>query len=142
MTGITLAFGAHRSNTAAVAIDNRTVSNARPAPATCTAGYRLENDGDILASSALGTYIDVGDWVTPKSAAGAAYECRVTITSGTLTTGSSASGSWLSLGTTRTWFVEQSTVGVKTCIFTLEIRRASDGVVLDSATIELTAEQI
>jgi hypothetical protein len=126
---------------AVVAIADRTVSNARPNPSTCTAGYRLENDGDIHVSSSIGTYFDVSDWVTPTSAAGADYECRATITSGTFTTGSSASGSWLALDTTRTWFVERTTVGVKTCIFTLEIRRTSDGTVLDSATIEVTAEQ-
>jgi hypothetical protein len=127
-------------SSATVAIADRTVANVRIDPSDCQAGYRLENDGDIHVSNGLGVYSDVGDWVTPTSAAGGDFECRATITSGTLTSGSSASGSWLALSTTRTWFVEQTTIGVKTCIFTLEIRRTSDGTVLDTATIELNAE--
>jgi hypothetical protein len=48
----------------------------------------------------------LGSWVRTASNSTSLYEVRVTVTSGTLTTGSS--NTWLGLGTTRTWTVETS----------------------------------
>lgn len=118
---------------AVVSISDTNVTRTVTTPATATASYALENDGDIAVNGS-----DDGDWITPKAAAGADYECRATVISGGFTTGTF--GSWLALSSTRSWTLVQSGIGTATASMTLEIRRASDGTVLDSATISFTAE--
>lgn len=122
-----------------VTISNRTASAFTVSPTNAAAVYSLQNDGDIEATNGTNTVTDVGDWINPRGAAGNTYEARATVTSGSLSSGTT--GSWLALGTTRTWtLVGTSGAGFQTCTFTLEIRRASDSVVVDSATIIMEAE--
>lgn len=125
-----------------ISIADRTASSLTTSPTTATATYRLETDGDIGASAGNNTVVDVGDWVSPKGGASDAYEARATIVSGSLTSGTT--GTWQGLGTQRTWTLNQPSAGTgpATCVFTLEIRRASDSVVLDTATITLSAETV
>ena len=122
------------SGTPTIAISDATVEHSVASPTNALASYSLESDGDIVTHAG-----DTGDWITPKAAAGAAYEARVTIISGTLTSGTS--GSWLALSTTRTWTRARTidVAGTDTCEFTLEIRQAAGGLVLDTATITLNA---
>lgn len=104
---------------------------------SATAVYILTSAGDIRYTDGDDTVQDLGDWITPQTNM-ANYESRVTVTSGTLTTGTE--GAWQNLGTTRSWTKSRTvTAGSSSCTFTLEIRRASDAVVVDSATITLTA---
>lgn len=105
--------------------------------ADAQAALTIENDGDIVeTTNTLGAQ-DVGDWIAPKSAAGANYEVRCTVNSGSLSSGTT--GSWLSLGTSRSWVVAVSSGGGSaTANVTIEIRRAS-GATLDSATISISA---
>lgn len=100
------------------------------------AALELQNDGDIIEATNNFGSSDVGDWITPKAAAGSNYEVRVTVNSGALSTGTS--GSWLSLGTTRSWSVTQSGAGSSSAEILVEIRRAS-GATLASKTITLSA---
>lgn len=119
-----------------VAISNTTVSSASGTTATST--FQLEPDGDI-GKYVNALYTDLGDWITPTGAAGNAYEAKMTTISGSLSSGTA--GSWLALGTLRAW-TRTSSSGTQTYVGTLEIRRASDGTVLDSATITLQAQRI
>lgn len=106
---------------------------------TATAQYRLSNDGSIDATQGTNTIQNVGFWFEDVDSP-SDYECRATadpgeVSSGTLNT-------WLSLGTSRTWTLSSPTVsGVLEGEIFVEIRRASDQVVLDSATITLQAER-
>jgi len=106
-----------------------------------SAEYRLNSNGlvqDILNGGPPGT---LEQWCTPTSAA-SDYEARVTITSGTLDSGS-AVNTYLPLSTTRTWGVGPTSVpGISQCVFTVEIRRIGTGTVLSSASIDLYAEAI
>jgi len=120
-----------------ISISDTTSSSSVPA-GTATATYQLENDGDIGLCLGGNTIVAGGDWVTPATNV-ASYECRATVTSGALTSGTS--GAWLNLATTRTWTLARASAGTSTTVFTLEIRRASDGVVLDTATITLQADR-
>lgn len=106
-------------------------------PATATNGYRLNSNGKVYTETPTGTYNYIEDWVTPNGAA-SSYECYVTVTSGTLSSGTS--GSWLALSSTRDWTVTRTTLGTKTCTFTVDIRKVGTTTVLDSATITLEAE--
>ncbi|WP_167755567.1 hypothetical protein [Vitreimonas flagellata] len=122
-----------------VTLTAENITDTVVAPASATAGYELQSTGDIAKRdfSTGGSYVDIGDWIAPKAAAGAAYECRVTLNSGTLSSGTT--GVWLALSSTRTWTVSASST-LKTCNFTVEIRDAASGAVLATATIILTAE--
>lgn len=119
-----------------ISITDVTASSATTDPTNATATYRLESDGDIGATSGDNTVLDVGDWITPQTNM-ASYEARATTLSGTPV---GTMGAWLNLGSTRTWTLTRSSVGIGSASFTLEIRRASDGSVLDTATITLEAE--
>lgn len=104
-------------------------------PATATSGYQLDLNGKAYFND-NNVFSFLQDWVTPNSAA-ANYECYVTVSSGSLTSGTS--GSWLSLGTTRMWTITQFTLGQRICVFTVDIRKIGTTTVLDSATITLEA---
>jgi hypothetical protein len=104
---------------------------------TATAVYTLGSDGNIYGTEISNTVIDRGDWITPQTNM-SSFECRATLVSGTLTSGTV--GTWLNLGSNRTWTRTRTTLGVSSTTMTVEIRRASDAVVVDSASITLTAD--
>jgi len=106
------------------------------APGPGTAIITFESDGDVI-NTTLGS--DVGDWLAPKSFAPSLYEIRATIVSGSLTSGSSATGSWLALTSDRNWRRLSGALNtLTTCVLTIEIRYAG-GPVLDTATVTLNA---
>lgn len=118
-----------------ISLSNETIISA--GGGTVSATYTLESDGDIIRSLS-GSNTDIGDWSTPKNLAPSFYEAFVTPTSGSLSGG--ATGFWASLGSNQSWVVQQTVIGTKSCTFTIQIR--SNGVILTSATITLTAEKI
>lgn len=119
-----------------ISIDNTPVSDSQISPTPAIVSYALLNTGVVQASSA-GVPFDVGNWVTPTSSAGAAYEARATVISGSP---AGTFGTWQALNANRSWSLSRSAVGTSSASFTVEIRRASDGTVLDSATITLEAQ--
>jgi len=106
---------------------------------TATAGYQIKNDGNASITDAFGGYGDIsGEWETGGRNA-SLYEVYFHVTSGTLS-GGPTEDTWLNCGTTYACVVSQSTVGTKTCTFTVEIRNASTTASLAGpATITLTA---
>jgi hypothetical protein len=81
----------------------------------------------------------LGNWMLKGAAAD--YEIRVTATGSALATGSAVLGTWLGLGTTRTWLLDAA-AGTTTPIaaeLKVEIRLVATGRVLGSATINLSA---
>lgn len=105
----------------------------------CSVQYQLTSAGVENYIDENSTTVPIGNWVSPTTYAGANYEARMTLTSGTWTTGTN--GSWNALSSTQTWVVTQSVVGVKATTATIEIRLASSGTVLATATVDLTAER-
>lgn len=100
--------------------------------ATPTAQYQLRSDGNIYGTNGTNAVIDRGDWIRPQINM-ALYSARMTTTVGSFSSGTV--GSWLNLGTQRTW--TRGGAGTNNCQGLLEIRRDSDGVVLGTATITL-----
>lgn len=121
-----------------ISISDETVSALSFAPVDASAGYRLNSNGEV-ESLTNGSPVTLQQWCTPTSAAGD-YEARVTVNSGSLSSGTT--GTWLALSTSRTWSVVQSGAGSSSCNFTVEIRRTGTTTVLDSATIDLVADVI
>lgn len=111
-------------------------------PASSGIGYQLTNGGKEQGGtgSAGGiVYSNIGDWVLPNGSA-ALYEVRATLNSGTLTSGTT--GTWLSLGTTRTWTVERSAVGSSSASLTIEVRLIGGSTVLATGNVNITADVI
>lgn len=100
---------------------------------SATASYQLRSDGfQGRKGVSIGT-----PWITPQINM-SAYECLATVDSGTLTSGTT--GSWLNLGTTRSWSKTQSGDGISSVTVTVQIRRVSDGVVVFTDQGTLTGE--
>ncbi len=102
-------------------------------PSAASAGgasLNVNNDGTFSGSGSLG-----GNWVVPTTAAIAAlYQIRVDATSGSFSSGTT--GTWLDLGTTRSW----SRNSGSSVTFTLSIRElATQQVRITLAGEELDA---
>lgn len=117
---------------AIVSISDQNLLDSVDNPSTAVVTYSLPNTG--------------GGWLTGGTPSD--YEAQAVETSKTLDTDGSVSGTlstWLNLGTTREWSLTQvAGLNSRTSNWTIQvsIRRASDGVVLDTATINMTCETI
>jgi len=126
-----MVMGAGRGIT--VQLSNANPSDTAVNPFNPNATYTLTNGGDVQTNAG-----SIGSWVVPTSAAGSAYEARLSYVSGsTITTGTA--GSWLSLGTSRNWGLSTTSVGTVSGVYTAEIRNASTLAVLATATITFSA---
>lgn len=108
-------------------------SDTATSPFNPNASLTITNTGDVQTNAG-----SVGSWITPTSAAGSAYEARVTMVSGDTLTGGTLN-TWLSLGTSRAWSLSTTIVGTVIGTATVEIRQASSGTVLASRDITWTA---
>jgi hypothetical protein len=109
--------------------------NSEIDPTDADALVRLTSGG-IIETVENGSVTNIGDWIDPKVNM-ALYEVRVTPTSGTLSSGNV--NVWEALTSTRSWGVVQAAVGSKVFTGTVEVRRASDSVVVATTTMSLTA---
>jgi hypothetical protein len=122
------------------AVDTLTAINFDDAgvndPATC--GFRVDNNGDIFTRpDAAAGYSSKETWI--GACVNSDYECIFNHTGDALTGGSSAVDTWLVCSTDRLF--ELSTSGaIKSCSGTLQIRRASDSVVVATVSISLRVE--
>lgn len=105
-------------------------------PTNASAAFRIDSDAHWYSSNNTSTpATDQGLWVNPSSFS-ADYEVRVTRTGGSETafTSGPALNTWLALTSDREWRLTQTTIGSKNILFTIEIRRASDSVVVSTTT--------
>lgn len=110
-------------------------------PTPANAGYRIPTDG--IEESGTGNPISYSDVLGAEEVVKPVsnlsdYEVRMTVNSGTFSSGTT--GTWQSLGTQRTWTKTQSSVGSSSVNGTIEIRKIGTTDVLASATVDLTAE--
>ncbi len=119
-----------------ISIVDNVANSVRPV-GTATAQYELRSDGSLWFTSGYNTLVQSSDWL--DFGASSSYEVRATLTSGTLDSGTT--GSWLGLGTTRTWSISQGIVGVNSATITVEIRNAATATVVDTAYITIEAER-
>lgn len=103
-----------------------------------TAAYKLGADGRITTRRNAAAAVDQGAWVSPSATTLAAlYETQATVLTGAVTSGTT--GSWLALNADREWVVEASAYGLEYASLLIEVRLASSGAVVTSATIQLEA---
>ena len=107
---------------AQVSFTTGAVANFQVTPGEASVSVSFTSAGAYTGTGNVESFS--GNWITPIAAAGSNYDIRLTVNSGSTPTGSST-GAWLSLGTTRTWTISQSGLGVTTSNVTVEIRNAS-----------------
>lgn len=136
MTGILVAAGAGIASNAGdfIGISDATINDTVVA-GTASGTYQLTSGGKYNYIRAHASTI-TGDWVIPNGNAGN-YEALVTVTSGTLTSGTA--GSWVSLGTTQSW-VKTVTNAAASVTFTLSLRIAATGVVVKTITVTIDVD--
>ena len=133
------AVAASLGRTAQVSFTTGAVADFQITPGTAAAEVTFTNAGAYSGSGNIQSFS--GNWITPTSAAGSAYDIRMTVNSGTTPSGS-ATGLWLSLGTTRTWTITRVGAGTTASNVTVEIRNASTLAVLSSGggAFDMTAD--
>lgn len=100
--------------------------------------WSLSSTGVVTISGANFGAIASYDWITPKPP-GTTYYVRVTITAGTFSAGSSATGTWLATTSTRSW-VRDDGGSFGFVSFTVELATDVAGTnVVASATVDMTA---
>lgn len=102
-------------------------------PADASATYALTSTG-------LETATNQTDSTWLLSGVASDYDCRATVVSGTLTSGTT--GTWMNLGTTRSWNVARTSniAGLNEAVLTIEIGLAGAGAALVSVNVAITAE--
>lgn len=120
-----------------VALGGTTANDEVIDPNDASATYTIANTGVESQTTSSSGLFTLGNWVTPTGNA-ANYECRLTVSSGTFT--GSSTGSWLACSSSRSWTVSQTSIGTNSADGTIEIRRASDLVVVATASVVLTAQ--
>lgn len=101
---------------------------------SATVGYVLSSDGYVYQYFEGGTS-QIEPWITPQTNV-SSYECFVSLSSGDSPAGTL--NAWQSLSSNREWTLTRAALAVAGCVLDVQVRRASDAVVLDTATITLS----
>lgn len=102
---------------------------------TAIATLSLTSAGAYSATNDLS-----GNYCTPTSLA-SQLDARLTVVSGTNPGGASL-GTWLNLGTTRTWNLTATAGQVRQTFCTLEIRESVSGAIRDTSSVTFDAEGV
>jgi hypothetical protein len=100
-------------------------------PANASATY-------TLASSGTGSATGVVSWSWLLSGVNTDYEVRATLIGG-VSLSSGTVDTWLLMSSSRSWNNGQISIGSRESELLIEIRRASDSVVIDSAIVNVIA---
>lgn len=137
MSGILTSFFGLNAN-GRVSVSNRTIIASTLTPTASQSTLQLTNTGVLnTITTDAGTVAITNEWLIGSNN-GAAYEAFVTVTAGTLTSGTT--GAWVSLGATTSWSKTQSAIGSGVVTFTLQIRDVATQTVQTTATITLQSD--
>ncbi len=130
----TATYGTAPAADARVTIADATFDSTYPS----IAGIRFESDGVVLTSPSSHALHNTR-WLS-AGAFGSDYEIRATLAGGSAGSLWSGTGSWLSLGIPRWWFIAGPSASgspTLTTVIRVDIRRAGTAAVLDTATYTL-----
>jgi hypothetical protein len=103
-----------------------------------SAGYRINTNGFVY-QVVNGVDTSLGQWVTPSSAGGN-YEVFATVTSGSVSSGTT--GSWVATSGSPLWTRVAAISGtINTVVLSMQVRAVSTTTVLDTWTVTLEAER-
>jgi hypothetical protein len=100
-------------------------------PANASCGFTYGNNGNVTGVGGPG-----GVWKL-TAAPSSDYELMVALVSGAAPSGTL--GAWVNLGTAYGYTMGRTTIGENACVLQVSIRRASDGVVLNSGQVTMSA---
>lgn len=131
-------YGATATPPITVTITNRTLTDGTASGgSTALVSYSLQSNGQLEVTEQDATTNVSGEWASPTGAGvGNDFEVRVTTTGDGLTSG--PTGSWISLGTTRTWTNTASGGGSKSTTLTVQIRDSFSQTIQDTASVTLS----
>ena len=124
------------TSTVVVTFNDFSLSAYELSPNDATCWYRINSNGNVYGTNGGVPFDLLEQWVTPTSFA-SDYEVYATLVSGSLTGGTT--GAWLSLGTTREWYVEETGSGTSLATLSFDVRKIGTTTVLDTWTINLEA---
>lgn len=102
-----------------------------------SAGYRIDADGFVY-QVVNGVSTILYQWVIPSTASGN-YEVFATVTSGSVSSGTT--GSWVATSTSPLWTRARPTPGISIVDLSMQVRAVGSGTVLDTWTVTLEAER-
>lgn len=105
------------------------VTDVRIDPVNSTASISVNSSGTIVGSGNASSFTH--NWIN-GSFNPADYEVMLTVVSGSTPSGA-AVGSWLSLSSNRTWSLNQTSFGIKSGTYTIQIRHISGSPSTSSA---------
>lgn len=111
-----------------ISLNNKTVQHVVVDPANALASYTLANTRAVQVSPGSTSDLWAVSGITASD-----YEARATVSSGSVSGGTT--GSWLGLGTSRTWERNRTTIGDSEVVLTIEIRDVATSTVRATATI-------
>lgn len=117
-----------------VTLSGQTIEHNTIPGDTAVAAIRFNSDGTVdQGIDGIFSQIDsITDWIIPNVEADSTFDVRCTGVGGSWTSSPIADGSWINLGTSRTWTVQRiSTEGTNEVTATFEIRK-DGGAALDS----------
>lgn len=101
-----------------------------------SASLRMDSDGRVYSATGV-----MEAWITPQNGM-TLYQVKARIVSGAgssnYAAASAAFDSWLDFSTDRSWILFAGTLG-RTSVIEIQLRRASDGAVLDTANYTLNS---
>lgn len=124
------------TSNAIIAFESYNLSAFELDPNDAICYYRINSNGNVYGTNVGIPFDLLEQWATPTSIA-SQYEVFATLNTGSLSGGTT--GSWLSLGTTRDWWVERTTVGARVANMSMQVRKIGTTTVLDTWTIEIEA---
>ena len=104
----------------------------------CSASMSLTNAGIFEKTTTPGGTATIATWQPKGSAFCGLFECRWTVLTGSLSSGTT--GSWLNLGTTRTWTRSAGAGADQVTTGTLEIRNAATTRVVATCAVSIEAD--
>lgn len=103
------------------------------------AGYQIQSNGYDY-KNANDVYTQNQQWITPTSAA-SNYEVYATVTAGTLSIGSAATGTWVAVTDNPEWIRLRAAVGISEATLDIDVRKIGTTTILGSWSVTLTAER-
>ena len=97
------------------------------------------SDGRVQAEGRGIVTTNLESWIIPTAGDGLTYQARATRVSGVAALTIGTLSTWQALTATRQYSIARSGLGTDQMVFTMEIRRASDSVVVATATVTLNA---
>jgi hypothetical protein len=99
----------------------------------CSATFSVKSNGYVEEADSEGASAETEQWL--QSGAVGDYEIHATWSGHAGGVLSGSTGSWLPLSTTRSWSLTVGPTSTGTATLTLKVRRVSDSVEIDTATI-------